>query len=100
MVDSVILMHEYWERLSNTVEPDEIKKICKLVGKDILKSYRPELMEKYDIFHKSIPQTCSDLCEMNKDKEELYRKLLDLYLHHTSDKEQIFKVLELVESYL
>jgi hypothetical protein len=92
------LIHVYRDKLSSTDDPDEIKKICKLVGKDILKSYRPELMEKYDLFHKSIPQTCADLCEKNRDKEEQFLLLLDLYLNHTADKAHIMKVLDLVES--
>lgn len=98
--NSQFLVNKYRKKLTETEDIVEIKKICKLVGKDLLKSFRPELMKKYEIFNKTIQQTCNDLCEKNREKEKQYLLLLDLYLNQRADKEHIQKVLGIIEKEL
>ncbi len=96
--DTQYLIGHYRKCLAQTVKENEIRKISRLVGKDLIKSFRPELMKEYNIFHKTIYESCNDLCAINFTYSEYYISLLDQYLNPTNNKKEILALIDNVEN--
>jgi predicted nucleotidyltransferase len=84
--DSNELIAEYSDQIFQSDDPVLINSTTKLIGKDILKSYRPILMKKYNCFNRSIEKTTKQLIKNIPEFSELFELLFKLYSNPKSIK--------------
>jgi predicted nucleotidyltransferase len=84
--DSNELLRNYAGLIKNTNDADLMNETAKLVGKDLLKSYRPALMIKFNYFSRSIEKTAKQLIECFSEHSNLFELLFQLYSNPKSRK--------------
>jgi predicted nucleotidyltransferase len=77
--DSNELMKKYSEWIFTAENNEVISNTTKLIGKDLLKSYRPMMMRKCNCFARSIKKTAEQLTQIFPEYSELFDILFRLY---------------------
>ncbi len=98
-----MLIMDYRNRISNSIDSEIIKKVSRWIGKDILKSLRQRLILEKGLYEKSIHKLYEGMTENFPDQKSIFNRLFDVYIKPTNDKVMLLKLLvdieEIAEQY-